>query len=155
MSVTITDILNAIAATNVPYGTITPAVRLANTLTDEIEDADLPARVITAIGGIGARRNVTLTSVGQHIIRWQLDDLLLVRSVGLGRGMRDEAGALATYVYTYARAIKPLRARTGTWVVSDWSAEIGVITYPAGTDRAYEGVRVVLSVDHIITEDEP
>lgn len=152
---TITNILDTLAALVVPYSDTVPSVRLRDTLADEIEDADLPARIITTIGGISARRSRTETAVGQHSIRWQIDDLLLVRSVGLGRGTRDEAGALATYVYTYARAIKPLRARTGTWVVSDWSAEIGVITYPAGTDRAYEGVRVVLSVDHIITEDEP
>lgn len=151
---TISDILAAIAALAVPYGAVTPATRLAGTLADEFEDADLPVRVITAIGGISARRLATLTPVGQHAIRWQIDDLLLVRSVGLGRGLRDEAAALATYAYTYARAINPLRARTGTWWLAEWNADIGVITYPAGTDRSYEGVRITHMIDHIITENE-
>lgn len=152
---TISDILATIAALAVPYGTVTPATRLAGTLADELHDAELPVRVITAIGGISTRRTATVTPAGQHIIRWQIDDLLLARSVGLGRGLRDEAQALAIYAYTYARAIKSLRARTMSWWLADWSAEIGVITYPAGTDRQYEGVRITHAIDHIITEDEP
>lgn len=152
---TITDILDTLAALVVPYAGNPPAVRLTDTLADEIEDADLPARVITTIGGISARWSRTETAVGQHSIRWQIDDLLLVRSVGLGRGLRDEAGVLARYVYDYARALKPLRARSRSWIVTDWAAEAGVITYPAGTDRLYEGVRVMVTIEHIITEDEP
>ncbi len=147
----ISAIMAAIAALPAPYDTIVVPVRVAATLSDEIEDADLPARVLTAIGAIASRHERTLTPVGQMELRWQIDDLLLVRSVGLGRGLRDTADALARYAYDYARLLRQLRAQTYT--VVSWDAQIGVITYPAGTDRQYEGVRISLTLAHIITED--
>lgn len=148
---TLTDIIAAIAALPVQYASAPVPVRVAGTLVDEIEDADLPARVLTVIGALSGERSRTLTPVGQMTFRWRIHDLLLVRSVGLGRGLRDTADDLTRYVYDYARLLRALRANRAT--VETWEAEIGVIAYPAGADRMYDGVRCTLTIAHIMTED--
>jgi hypothetical protein len=141
---TLDAVIAALANLAVPYQTVSLTARYGATTPLSVADADLPVRIIPIVAGVRATAYETHTLTGTASVLWEIDDLLLAQVVGLDTGLDAVSGSLAAYVDDYMRRVRALRAPRH--MLQRVTAQIGVVQYPAGSERAYYGVRVTVSI---------
>ena len=139
----IIDALEAMAVSGVT------TVYRGATLKDNVEVADLPVRIISAIG-MQSNRLQSRTFQSGHLMQteWTLNDVALLRAAGMGIGLKDIAPSQETYLASYHNA---LRSFIGpTWTVTGASLRSQVLEWPQASGRYYDAVIATLTVSEII-----
>jgi len=144
----LTTIIGAVCALSIT-GYSMPVLR-GTTLKDQVDDADVPARVVNAIGLASARTRTTTLGGSGHVMQaeWTVQDVALLRAAGLGLGLSDIAGSLEGYLAAYHDALRQLIAPT--WVLSNASLRATVLEWPQGSGRYYDAVTATLTITEII-----
>lgn len=149
MSSNLLDIVSAIKALSITYDGKAISVRDGLTLVQTPGIADLPMRVISAQGSTGG--NVIRKTLGRTPVinfRWQITDMMLGQQVGLGRGIKDQSGALFTYAGAYAQQVRSLV--TSTWQIEDVTISMGNVEYPESSGTRYHSVTAEYLIKEII-----
>ncbi len=141
---TLDVIIATLANLTVPYRAVPLTARYGTSTPLSVADADLPIRIIPVVAGVRATVYETYTLTGTASVLWEIDDVLLAQTVGLDTGLDAVSGSLAAYVDDYMRRVRALRAPRH--MLQRVTAQIGVVQYPAGSERAYYGVRVTVSI---------
>ena len=105
MSSQLDSILDAVEAMSVSGVT---TVYRGSSLKDSAEIADIPMRIISAIGMSSARvQTKTLGGTGHVMMaEWTITDLALLRSAGMGLGLSDVAPNVESYLAAYHNAVR-------------------------------------------------
>jgi hypothetical protein len=148
MASQLTTIIGAVCALSIT-GYSMPVLRGA-TLKDQVDDADVPTRIVNAIGLASARTRTTTLGGSGHVMQaeWTVQDVALLRAAGLGLGLSDIAGSLEGYLAAYHDSLRQLIAPT--WVLSNASLRATVLEWPQGSGRYYDAVTATLTITEII-----
>jgi hypothetical protein len=155
MSSQLAAIYAALAAQIVTVGTVPVSAQSGAALSDSVESAQLPVRLLLPVGGkaAGSLQGVKTFGGGGKTpvltVDWTLTDLLLWRAIGAGVGLTDLAPELISYCAAYLSVVGPLR--TPTWSVTGITfPAIGGLEWPAQSDRWYSGVQAQLTIREIV-----
>lgn len=141
-------IIGAVAGMAISGYTMT--VYRGSTLRNSMESADIPARIISAVG-MQSNRTVTRTLGGSgHLMQteWTITDVALLRPAGQGIGLRDIALNLEGYMAAYHDASRTLIGPT--WTVQNLSLRAQVLEWPQASGRMYDVVTASLIISEII-----
>jgi hypothetical protein len=140
----ILDVLEAMTIT----GYSMPVYR-GSTLKNAVETADLPVRIISAIG-IQSNRVRALTLGGGHLIQtdWTINDIALLRGAGLGIGLRDIAPGMEGYMSAYHDSLRTIV--NPAWKIITVSMRAQVQEWPQASGRYYDVVTAQLTISDII-----
>jgi hypothetical protein len=141
MSSQLDSILDAVEAMSVSGVT---TVYRGSSLKDSAEIADIPMRIISAIGMSSARVQTKTLGGSGHVMmaEWTITDLALLRSAGMGLGLSDVAPNVEQYLAAYHNAVKTLTAPS--WSVVDLRCRAQVLEFPAASGRNYDAVVATL-----------
>lgn len=141
MSSQLDSILDAVEAMSVSGVT---TVYRGSSLRDSAEIADIPMRIISAIGMSSARVQTKTLGGSGHVMmaEWTITDLALLRSAGMGLGLSDVAPNVEQYLVAYHNAVKTLTAPS--WSVVDLRCRAQVLEFPAASGRNYDAVVATL-----------
>lgn len=144
----LTSIIDTVVAMAITGYTM-PVLR-GTTLKDQIDDADVPTRIVNALGMTSQRTRTTTLGGSGHLMQteWTLNDVALLRAAGLGLGLKDIAGSVEGYLAAYHNALRTLIAPG--WVVSNASLRASVLEWPQGSGRYYDAVTATLTITEII-----
>jgi hypothetical protein len=149
MSSQLVTIINAIKAYTPTYNSKVVSIRDGSTLPNTANAADLPMRIISAIGTSGGQvQRMTLGSGPVITFRWQITDLLLGQQVGLGKGEKDQSNAQIAYAAAYAELIRSLV--TNKYQIEDITIRADTTEYPAESGNLYYSVSCEYIVKEII-----
>jgi hypothetical protein len=109
--------------------------------------AELPVRIIPALGGLRLVEGGVYTPTRSMRAVWEIDDLLLVRDVGMGRGVADTAIPLVDYIEQYVELLRFAWLTRGDVQLLNVSGIVDVVRYG---ERAYEGVVMTTRFAHLI-----
>ena len=139
----IIDALEAMAVSGVT------TVYRGATLKDTVEVADLPVRIISAIG-MQSNRLQSCTFQSGHVMQteWTLVDVALLRGAGMGMGLKDIAPSQEAYLGHYHDALRTLIGPT--WTVTGASLRSQVLEWPQASGRYYDAVIATLNISEII-----
>jgi len=144
----LTTIVDAVVAMSITGYTM--SVLRGSTLKDQVDDADIPVRIVNAIGLSSARTRTTTLGGSGHVMQaeWTIQDVALLRSAGLGIGLSDIAGSVEGYLAAYHNALRTLIAPT--WVLSGASLRATILEWPQASGRYYDAVSATLTITEII-----
>ena len=143
------SIMTAIKAYNPQYNGKTVSIRDSSTLPNTANAADLPMRIISAIGNSGGQvQRMTLGANPVITLRWTITDMLLGQQVGLGKGEKDQSNAQLVYASAYADLIRTLV--TNKYQIEDVRIAPQVIEFPAESGNMYYGVMCEYLIREII-----
>ena len=149
---TLVDIVELLAGLVVQFdGNAVPVQRLT-TQPNWADAAELPVRIIPAIGGVRLVEGGVYTPTRSMRAVWEIDDLLLVRDVGMGRGVADTATPLVDYIEQYVELLRFAWLARGDVQLLNVSGIVDVIRYG---ERAYEGVAMTTRFAHLIRAPSP
>jgi len=149
MSSQLVAIISAIKAYTPTYNSRVVSIRDGSTLPNTANAADLPMRIISAIGTSGGQvQRMTLGSGPVITFRWQITDLLLGQQVGLGKGEKDQSNAQIAYAAAYADLIRSLV--TNKYQIEDIEIQMDTTEYPAESGNQYYSVSCRYLVKEII-----
>ena len=114
--------------------------------------AELPVRIIPALGGLRLVEGGVYTPTRSMRAVWEIDDLLLVRDVGMGRGVADTATPLVDYIEQYVELLRFAWLARGDVQLLNVSGIIDTIRYG---ERAYEGVAMTTRFAHLVRAPSP
>ena len=139
----IIDALEAMAVSGVT------TVYRGSTLKDNVEVADLPVRIISAIG-MQSNRLQSRTFQSGHVMQteWTLNDVALLRGAGMGMGLKDIAPSQEAYLGHYHDALRTLIGPS--WTVTGASLRSQVLEWPQASGRYYDAVIATIFVSEII-----
>ena len=144
---TLVDIVELLAELEVQFdGNAVPVQRLT-TQPNWADAAELPVRIIPALGGVRLVEGGVYTPTRSMRAVWEIDDLLLVRDVGMGRGVADTATALVDYIEDYVAQLRFAWLARGDVQLLNVSGIVDVVRYG---ERAYEGVVMTTRFAHLI-----
>lgn len=140
------SIVDAVVAMSVTG--VTTVYRGAS-LKDSAEIADLPMRIISAVGMQSARTRTTTLGGGGHVMttEWTITDLALLRSAGMGLGLSDIAPDMETYMSAYHDAVRTLA--NPSWYLTDTRVRAQVLEFPQGSGRFYDAVVATMTFNDI------
>jgi hypothetical protein len=120
-----------------------------STLKDNVEVADLPVRIISAIG-MQSNRLTSKTFQSGHLMQteWTLNDVALLRAAGMGMGLKDIAPSQETYLAAYHNALRTLIGPA--WTLTGASLRSQVLEWPQASGRSYDVVIATLTISEII-----
>lgn len=120
-----------------------------STLKDNVEVADLPVRIISAIG-MQSNRLTSKTFQSGHLMQteWTLTDVALLRAAGMGIGLKDIAPSQETYLAAYHNALRTLIGPA--WTLTGASLRSQVLEWPQASGRSYDVVIATLTISEII-----
>ena len=144
---TLVDIVELLAGLVVQYNNAVVPVRRLTTQPNWSDAAQLPVRIIPALGGLRLIEGGVYTPTRATRAVWEIDDLLLVRDVGMGRGVADTAAALVDYIEDYVAWLRFAWRTRGDVQLLNVSGIIDVIRYG---ERAYEGVAMTTRFAHLV-----
>ena len=151
----LSTIYATIAAATVTVGTTTVTALNGATLTESVESAQLPVRLILPIGGQATgstptpRTFANRTEGGVLVVEWTITDLLLWRGIDAGIGLSDLTPDLVTYCANYLSIVGSLRK--ARWSVTGITFPmIGGIEWPMSSNRWYSGVQAQLVIKEIV-----
>jgi hypothetical protein len=147
MSSSVTDIIELLAGLAVQYNNAVVPVQRRGTQRNWADAAHLPTRIIPVLGGLRLIDGGVYTPTRATRAVWEIDDLLLVRDVGMGRGVADTASALARYIEEYVALLRFAWRVRGDVQLINVSGVIDVVKYG---ERAYEGVTMTVRFAHLI-----
>jgi len=149
---TLVDIVELLAGLVVQFdGNAVPVQRLT-TQPNWADAAELPVRIIPAIGGVRLVEGGVYTPTRSMRAVWEIDDLLLVRDVGMGRGVADTATPLVDYIEQYVELLRFAWLARGDVQLLNVSGIVDVIRYG---ERAYEGVAMTTRFAHLVRAPSP
>ena len=149
---TLVDIVELLAGLVVQFdGNAVPVQRLT-TQPNWADAAELPVRIIPAIGGVRLVEGGVYTPTRAMRAVWEIDDLLLVRDVGMGRGVADTATPLVDYIEQYVELLRFAWLARGDVQLLNVSGIVDVIRYG---ERAYEGVAMTTRFAHLVRAPSP
>jgi len=144
---TVVDIIEMLAGLNVQYNSATvPALRLTSQASWS-DAAQLPMRIVPVLGGLRLVEGGVYTATRATRAVWEIDDLLLVRDVGMGRGVADTATALVEYIEDYVAKLRFAWLQRGDVQLINVSGVVDVVKYG---ERAYEGVTMTTRFAHLV-----
>jgi hypothetical protein len=144
---TVTDIIELLAGLVVQYNNVTVPVQRLASLVNWSDAAQLPTRIIPSLGGLRLVEGGVYTATRATRAVWEIDDLLLARDVGMGRGVVDTATALVEYIEDYVAKLRFAWLARGDVQLVNVSGTVDVIHYG---ERAYEGVTMTVRFAHLI-----
>lgn len=154
MASALVDICDALAEIEIEFTNDGIDLNLLGTPMADVADYApiLPVRLILPPGSYGQGvSNYQYVNFSNAVkVTWNIVDMLLFESVGLGQVIGLKYQALAAYVAAYIPAVNAVRALAQAGTISRVSPNIGVIEYPRGSARFYNGVQMVVSVDETI-----
>ena len=149
---TLVDIVELLAGLVVQFdGNAVPVQRLT-TQPNWTDAAELPVRIIPALGGLRLVEGGVYTPTRSMRAVWEIDDLLLVRDVGMGRGVADTATPLVDYIEQYVELLRFAWLARGDVQLLNVSGIVDVIRYG---ERAYEGVAMTTRFAHLVRAPSP
>jgi len=149
---TVIDILKLLSDLAVQYNNAVVPVWYLSTQANWSDAAQLPVRIIPVLGGLRLVEGGVYTPTRATRAVWEIDDLLLVRDVGMGRGVADTAAALADYIEDYVAQLRFAWYVRGDVQLLNVSGIVDVIRYG---ERAYEGVVMTTRFAHLIRAPSP
>lgn len=145
----------AIAGASISVGSVAVTALNGSTLTESVESAQMPVRLILPVGGTATgstptpRTFANRTEGGVLVVDWTITDLLLWRGIDAGVGLSDLSPNLISYCGSYLSIVGSLR--TSRWSVSNISFPvIGGIEWPISSNRWYSGVQASLTIREIV-----
>ena len=149
---TLVDIVELLAELEVQFdGNAVPVQRLT-TQPNWADAAELPVRIIPALGGLRLVEGGVYTPTRSMRAVWEIDDLLLVRDVGMGRGVADTATPLVDYIEQYVELLRFAWLARGDVQLLNVSGIVDVVRYG---ERAYEGVVMTTRFAHLVRAPSP
>jgi len=149
---TLVDIVELLAGLVVHFdGNAVPVQRLT-TQPNWADAAELPVRIIPALGGLRLVEGGVYTPTRSMRAVWEIDDLLLVRDVGMGRGVADTATPLVDYIEQYVELLRFAWLARGDVQLLNVSGIVDVVRYG---ERAYEGVAMTTRFAHLVRAPSP
>ena len=149
---TLVDIVELLAGLVVQFDGNAVPVRRLTTQSNWADAAELPVRIIPAIGGLRLVEGGVYTPTRSMRAVWEIDDLLLVRDVGMGRGVADTATPLVDYIEQYVELLRFAWLARGDVQLLNVSGIVDVIRYG---ERAYEGVAMTTRFAHLVRAPSP
>lgn len=146
MSSSINEILQAVADMNVTVdGDVIP-VRWDDTLTNTVESADLPVRLISFLNETSQRARSMTPRPGSVLqVEHTVQVIAILRAVGAGMGLSDIMGMYAEYNDSFLDASRVMGNHR--WNVKDVQQRSQVLQYPANSDRWYHTVISTIMFD--------
>ena len=144
---TVIDLLKLLSDLAVQYNNAVVPVWYLSTQANWSDAAQLPVRIIPALGGLRLVEGGVYTPTRATRAVWEIDDLLLVRDVGMGRGVADTAAALVDYIEDYVARLRFAWYVRGDVQLLNVSGIVDVVRYG---ERAYEGVAMTTRFAHLI-----
>jgi len=147
MSSQLVAIVDAIAAMSVTGVT---TVYSGTTLKNAVEIADVPARIVSAIGMQSARTRTTTLGGSGHVMmtEWTITDVALLRPAGMGIGLKDVVDTMESYMAAYHDAVRTLVAPS--WQLIDVRCRAQILEWPQASGRSYDTVVVTLVISEIV-----
>jgi hypothetical protein len=144
---TVIDILKLLSDLAVQYNNAVVPVWYLSTQANWSDAAQLPVRIIPALGGLRLVEGGVYTPTRATRAVWEIDDLLLARDVGMGRGVADTAAALVDYIEDYVARLRFAWLARGDVQLLNVSGIVDVVRYG---ERVYEGVAMTTRFAHLI-----
>jgi ABC-type transport system involved in cytochrome c biogenesis permease subunit len=147
MSSQLVAIVDAIAAMSVTGVT---TVYSGTTLKNAVEIADVPARIVSAVGMQSARTKTTTLGGSGHVMmtEWTITDVALLRPAGMGIGLKDVVDTMESYMAAYHDAVRTLVAPS--WQIIDVRCRAQILEWPQASGRSYDTVVVTLVISEIV-----
>ena len=147
MSSQLVAIVDAIAAMSVTGVT---TVYSGTTLKNAVEIADVPARIVSAVGMQSARTKTSTLGGSGHVMmtEWTITDVALLRPAGLGIGLKDVADTMESYMAAYHDAVRTLVAPA--WQLVDVRVRAQILEWPQASGRSYDTVVATLVISEIV-----
>jgi len=147
MSSQLVAIVDAIAAMSVTGVT---TVYSGTTLKNAVEIADVPARIVSAVGMQSARTRTTTLGGSGHVMmtEWTITDVALLRPAGMGIGLKDVVDTMESYMAAYHDAVRTLVAPS--WQLIDVRCRAQILEWPQASGRSYDTVVVTLVISEIV-----
>ena len=147
MSSQLVAIVDAIAAMSVTGVT---TVYSGTTLKNAVEIADVPARIVSAVGMQSARTKTSTLGGSGHVMmtEWTITDVALLRPAGMGIGLKDVAATMESYMAAYHDAARTLVAPA--WQLIDVRCRAQILEWPQASGRSYDTVVVTLVISEIV-----
>jgi len=147
MSSQLVAIVDAIAAMSVTGVT---TVYSGTTLKNAVEIADVPARIVSAVGMQSARTRTTTLGGSGHVMmtEWTITDVALLRPAGMGIGLKDVVDTMESYMAAYHDAVRTLVA--SSWQLIDVRCRAQILEWPLASGRSYDTVVVTLVISEIV-----
>jgi len=149
---TLVDIVELLAGLVVQFDGNAVPVRRLTTQSNWADAAELPVRIIPALGGLRLVEGGVYTPTRSMRAVWEIDDLLLVRDVGMGRGVADTATPLVDYIEQYVELLRFAWLARGDVQLLNVSGIVDVIRYG---ERAYDGVAMTTRFAHLVRAPSP
>lgn len=142
----LSEIVDAVCAI-VPTGFTGQTLRGAS-LKNQNEDADVPVRIVSAVGMRAARTKTVTLGIG-HVMttQWSITDIALLRNAGLGRGLKDIALGMESYLDAYQTAARQLV--NPQWYVEDVQLRAQILEWPQASGRFYDAVVATIVITDI------
>jgi hypothetical protein len=120
------------------------------TLKNAVEVADLPVRIISAIGMQSNRLQTRTLGGSGHLMQteWTIVDVALLRGAGMGIGLKDIAPSMEGYMSAYHDALRTIT--NPSWTLVGASLRSQVQEWPQASGRFYDVVTATLTVSDII-----
>jgi hypothetical protein len=120
------------------------------TLKDNVEVADLPVRIISAVGVMSSRTTVQTLGGAGHVMQteWTITDVAMIRAAGMGIGLKDVAPGLEAYMAAYHDSARTLQG--SAWALIGLSVRAQVLEWPQASGRYYDVVTATLTIREII-----
>lgn len=149
MASSLVEICDALAAIDISFTSEGISYTVTGTPLADVTDyvPSPPARLILPPGaygpGVSEYKHVTFGGVQ---VTWNIVDMFLFESVALGQAVGVKYQAMAHYVAAYLPALNAVRTLNGYGIVTNVNPQVGIIEYPRGSQRYYNGVQMVVSV---------
>lgn len=149
MAAHLMDILDELAALPVEVNNVIVPVYYNGTMKNGYDEADLPARVLQITNFTFANaRSVSMRPPFNITLNWAIQDILLYRNAGLGRGLGDMAQPIAEYAEMYADLIRTVG--TIDWTRTNVTGTFPVLEYPAASGKYYNAVVITVEFQDIV-----
>lgn len=149
MATNLTQILDDVAALAVSDGVTTPLVYYGATIRNSWEKANLPIRVLQPVNfGVNSTKSQTLRPTFAMTVVWSIQDILLLRPAGMGKGLPDITVNLTDYLSNYIDAVRTLGS--SYYTRQNVRGTIEMLEYPAASGRFYDSVVITLDFLDII-----
>lgn len=149
MATNLNQILTDVAAMAVSDGMVTPTVYWGATIRNAWDKADLPVRMLQPVNfGVNDMRSQTLRPSFVTTVKWSVQDILLLRPAGMGRGLPDITVNLTSYLSNYVDALRTLGS--GHYTRGDARGTIEMLEYPAASGRFYDAVVITIEFTDIV-----
>lgn len=152
MTTSLGDIITALAAMPVKaFGDVVP-VRSGDLITNTVETADLPCRIISNLQSTSQRTKRITAGTGKVLsTEWSIDVVCLLRPVGDGLGLADINEVYAEYLQSF---LSHMGSIGNSRYQPDITTQRGtVLQWPSGSDRSYHAVISTVTFTDIVYLD--